>query len=222
MGQPRADHWAVKDLYKQYGLAAVREWHKIPLIDTTQNPHDEMGSSSDRLDGAFKHMLFRDAAYSTNSPEGDPIAYRLACDKGRFPLQIWAFCKTRKGKIWRLTWAIGDIEAPMENLFTSEIQEADPQTRAWYKEDVSLMMGVIISDMLYLAQCPEHPVEVVPENAKTPGRTTLRLKPWTREDLPTLIMLDPTKAGAHGRKDPTGTHASPRHDLTRGADIGGG
>ena len=74
--------------------------------------------------------------------------------------------------------------------------------------------------LAYLAATPDYPVEVRPTHEPTPREAkTARLKPWLREDLAHVLLVDPHRVGDYGHPsstERTGTHASPRPHQRRG------
>lgn len=71
----------------------------------------------------------------------------------------------------------------------------------------------------YLSSCPEHLVGVTPEEPKAPRKPPKKRqkKPWLREGLPQIILLDPKKAREYGHRiDRGGSHASPVPHQRRG------
>jgi hypothetical protein len=81
---------------------------------------------------------------------------------------------------------------------------------------MTLWSAVVPRLIGYLAQTPDHPVEVRPAAPRTPkAAKTAKKKPWLAEH-PHVIMIDPTRVREYGHPSGGGTHASPRPHQRRG------
>ncbi len=59
--------------------------------------------------------------------------------------------------------------------------------------------SMVLACFAYLAQCPDRTVEIRKANPRNPiGSKRVKNKPWRRDDLPHLILLDPTRAVRYG------------------------
>lgn len=66
-------------------------------------------------------------------------------------------------------------------------------------ENVKVMCNFALVLFAYLAQCPERTVEVRPSRPRAPRDSkTAKLKPWLRDDVPHMILIDPNRAPAYG------------------------
>lgn len=81
---------------------------------------------------------------------------------------------------------------------------------------------LLLATLAYLAGCDEYLVEVTPQLTEKQRKQAQRYgegsKPWTRDDLPYFILIDPNRAREYGRKESEqgGSHASPRPHSRRG------
>jgi hypothetical protein len=73
--------------------------------------------------------------------------------------------------------------------------------------------------LAYLSQSEEYPVEVTPRPPRTPhpkADPRIPEKPWLREDLPHIILIDPQRVREYRPLPAGGTHAPPSPHQRRG------
>lgn len=72
----------------------------------------------------------------------------------------------------------------------------------------------------YLQQCPDRSVEVRNAKPRAPaGSKTAKRKPWLRDDLPRIILIDPTQApryGCHAARESASDRKAPVPHARRG------
>lgn len=232
----RADRDAVRVIYHALGLEAAASWQSVPLIDmrpvgwpARDAPHTVPASGL--------RFPWADAVYLSDPVQknGVLVATRISPPIDGAPADAVAVCRGV------LTHGVTDRKTLLVTYSLSNTEHAELSLNhalGWTKRDGAqelwhagmdlpkpLLGWVLLSaqksiwDLGYLSQCPEYLVEVKP-NGATPSRKsrkTAKTKPWLREDLPTVILIDPSKAREYGhRVDRGGTHASPIPHQRRG------
>src|SRR3990167_7697935 len=225
----RADHAVMKWIYRNRGLKALMEWQRLPFVDG-----DSCGSPSSffefintsrgkSINPRSVRLMFPEFilwARAKQPPPGihldprplpGPPNTHAACRFSGSPqfvgIQVWqieppdvAFVSMEEvcGK-WSITDEGGSARVTMRSA--QSIASSAFLFAAWLESLVSV------------------PVEAVPLHASG-KRMTAKLKPWAREDLPRIILIDPKEAHRYGhRADHGGSHASPIPHPRRGGPM---
>lgn len=235
MGGLREDHRLMKAIYRVRGLNVLMDWQLMPFVDTgcENNPVSIKQRSNDYIKGAFDHLLFDSAVYYfgaiSHSKEKRPVAKTrqfsmisrmiVPGHEERDTVSIVNFAENMEnGKIMSVGFHVdnltGDISDSMYDWFTGKRIESIGRL-VEYVQDSAIWAA---NDMRRLGQCDEHQIQVRSNYTQTNRqRKTAQSKPWIREDLPRIIMLDLAKANALGhRANLGGTHSAPIPHRRRG------
>lgn len=207
----RVDHWFQRELFEKHGRRALEHWQSLPFFDLS-SIDDETFISTEPGD-LFDALPFEEfVLYACPSKSSGDQGFAYICDSGEFV---------------RLSFVAPDAPANRLYVFDKKSREMRPETftmklaldeagrtdineagvlASWLHDALS----VAVSSLLLITRTKRHVVEVRPSR-----ETKTRAKPWTREDLPRLILLTPQEAQRyqlHGG----GTHASPHLHQRRG------
>lgn len=214
---PRKDFKAIKYLYQEFGLKTAMEWQRLPLIEIPKITIDDLDENNPMrreppsLVGIFDYLPWNDASYLDGS-----IVFRLKrieVDNCTDAVEL--------SVIFLDDEPVHDMVL-FDNRAGHIVGYDDHSTMANDKIAVSLLTCAAVA-IQYLSQCPEHLVEVrsigtqQDAHLRRKAAKTAQKKPWLREGLPSIILLDPTQAKAYGHRiNRGGSHASPIPHQRRG------
>lgn len=216
----------MREVYLAGGLEVVRCFQKLPLFDLVNQSRllAEKNAPLDTFKGGFGHLPFDDALYLLN----DCVLVRVAdlesihpSFKPMFPpnsenfISMTVIIYSNTNKLVKLRFVIDSDSGSMlkedSNLrlmFDGGGEDKDEENNTML--DMARLLNCLIKR---LSESSEHLVVVTPDVIPTrKQQKTSRLKPWLREDLPRVIMLDLKKAKQYGHRGPgtpTGIELTP-------------
>lgn len=225
---PRADHQAMKHIYRTHGLKEVMNWQRQPFIDTSENQPSILDMKTVKLQGAFDLLPWTEfVCFTTDGVRW--FAYHLIALHPKHRKEAMNECS---GDIIAITSISNDVitgigrpiyvAGAFDNLSgktTLPEFPGDDDARQNMMYAFDMVIRVVALDIKYITQSPKHLVEIRPiiNGVQRRAAKTARKKPWLRDDLPTTILLDPTEAKEYGHRiDRGGTHASPIPHQRRG------
>lgn len=238
----RLDHWAVKEVYARSGLAAVRNWHRDPCIELPSIFNAPVDTEVLKTEPEDIPLLFPSAVYAT----GDrAVAFRVVTGPAEvITANIVGILRGMDAEAevaWfeRVTAAeeesgVGGIR--LVDFFilspTNEVENVAfltaPGRRAIIGSKIpaghteestaNASQYLIDASLMNLTRYPDHHLVEVRKRRPKPMKASKQGKrPWLRDDLPHVILMDLAGAKRYGhRGEPEGTHASPIPHRRRG------
>lgn len=240
----RNDAPLVRHLTERFGIDCAREWQSVPYVIIPPEAQSDlivfmeqsvrgylpgMPRPKSTLDGDI-NLVWDDAVFELSSTPTTTVWIRV--HKGVNLSWKWASLLPKMDvnhpdlcNMFTLEcWVMADREVtefpslifvPNESSDKERISKLYPTNLD--KKTLNNIQAVIESWLIYMQQTPTYAVEV--RNVKSHHPGTGNKKPWTRDDLPHIIMIDPARVNDYRSEpgeSPKGTHASPRRHQRRG------
>lgn len=215
-----------------FGVHVATDWQKPPMVslagyDGAAFQPDAVSESMENLP-SFPGLPWSDVTIFS------PISPNPPCDGGQLLVRIMPMADAAR-KVWAFPMVQDPVAPPLVGdhwrcvslllqngkIFVSSffvdpdspwdipphiLEELGPGER----EDCTLWADyrMVVTLFAHLLQCPEHSVSCTTINPTTTGSSrTGRRKPWLRNDLTRIILLDPKAAATNH-----GMRANPRED----------
>jgi hypothetical protein len=227
----RADWKAIKVVYNETGLKAARIWAETPLLDTEEISRFLSPRSDCRIE-AGKLMNLPLSPVVIRLELHPDAGNRIACciqemdmNDDRYDvvaMTIVSELSMSEVKEIRRTYGHdGHFSATVfyeRNRGRLSEWSGGKAVPTWSYMASDATVSKIIDIFDYINNSSKHAVEVIQlTNDGKPMRARHTTKPWTREDLRNVILIDPSEAKKYGHRiDRGGTHASPIPHTRRG------